>query len=56
MTREKVEELAHRTAWRYKHSNDPHHSDTYTFNATTLYDFAQQLIAIERKKNDPAAL
>lgn len=25
-------ELAHREAWRYKKSSDPHHSDTYTFN------------------------
>lgn len=41
-----VEMLAHRTAWRYKKSSDPHHSDTYTFNRETLLDFARKLRAI----------
>ena len=40
-----VEELAHRTAWRYAHSRDPHHSDTYTFNRACLRAFADKLVA-----------
>ncbi len=40
-----VEALAHRIAWRYKKSSDPHHSDTYTFNAHTLHQFATALQA-----------
>lgn len=35
--------LAHRIAWRYKKSSDPHHSDTYTFNEATLLQFAAAL-------------
>ncbi|AMM23027.1 hypothetical protein [Variovorax sp. PAMC 28711] len=38
-----VEALAHRIAWRYKKSSDPHHSDTYTFNKDTLLQFAAAL-------------
>ena len=38
-----VEELAHRLCWRYKRSTDPAHSDTYTFNRTTLLEFALRL-------------
>lgn len=38
-----VEALAHRIAWRYKKSSDPHHSDTYTFNRATLLQFAEAL-------------
>lgn len=37
---EQIEALAHRIAWRYKKSSDPHHSDTYTFNRSTLIQFA----------------
>jgi hypothetical protein len=40
-----VEALAHRLAWRYKKSSDPHHSDTYTFNRATLHQFAAALAA-----------
>lgn len=40
---EKLEELAHRIAWRYKKSSDPHHSDTYTFNKDTLIQFAAEI-------------
>lgn len=36
-------DIAHRTAWKYKFSNDPHHSDTYTFNKTCLIDFARKV-------------
>ena len=45
-----VEELAHRTAWRYAHSQDPHHSHTYTFNRTCLMAFAEKLQAAERER------
>lgn len=38
-------DVAHRMAWRYKKSSDPHHSDTYTFNATTMVDFARRVMA-----------
>jgi hypothetical protein len=50
-----VEELAHRTAWRYARSRDPHHSDTYTFNRTCLLDFADKLVAaaLERIAGEP---
>ncbi len=44
-----IESLAHRMCWRYKKSQDPHHSDTYTFNAQTLKDFAERLIQEERE-------
>jgi hypothetical protein len=40
MTQDDILQWAHRTAWRYKKSSDPHHSDTYTFNADTLAAFA----------------
>lgn len=40
-----IEDLAHRIAWRYKKSSDPHHSDTYTFNRATLLQFAAALAA-----------
>lgn len=45
-----VEELAHRTAWRYKYSSDPNHSHTYTFNRHCLLEFAAKLIAAERER------
>lgn len=38
-------DLAHRICWRYKHSNDPHHSSTYTFNDRTLMQFAEAIRA-----------
>ena len=38
-------ELAHRICWRYKHSKDPHHSSTYTFNDRTLLQFAEAVRA-----------
>ena len=40
-----VIELAHRICWRYKHSNDPHHSSTYTFNDRTLMQFSETIRA-----------
>ena len=38
-----VEQLAHRTCWRYCHSPDPAHSHTYTFNRHTLLEFVRVL-------------
>lgn len=49
MTSDETLELAHREAWRYKKSSDPHHSDTYTFNSSTLLEFARKLLAAERE-------
>jgi hypothetical protein len=43
-----LERLAHRMAWRYKKSSDPHHSDTFTFNVSTLQQFALELIRMAR--------
>lgn len=43
LTDEQIEALAHRIAWRYKKSSDPHHSDTYTFNRDTLIQFAAEI-------------
>lgn len=43
MTDYEIEQLAHRTCWRYKVSKDPNHSDTYTFNRHTLLEFARAL-------------
>ena len=45
MTDAEILGVAHRMAWRYKKSSDPHHSDTYTFNATTMVDFARRVMA-----------
>ena len=45
MTDAEILDVAHRMAWRYKKSSDPHHSDTYTFNATTMVDFARRVMA-----------
>lgn len=36
----------HRLAWRYKHSNDPAHSSTYTFNHACLLQFARAILAL----------
>ena len=38
-----VEQLAHRTCSIYRHSPDPHHSHTYTFNRNPLLDFTRAL-------------
>lgn len=51
MTDYQVKELAHRVCWKYKKSQDPHHSDTYTFNDHTLLEFARVLKLME-KEND----
>lgn len=49
MTDDEVLAQAHREAWRYKKSSDPHHSDTYTFNRATLLEFARKITAEERE-------
>jgi len=45
ITDDQIEAMAHRRAWRYKKSSDPHHSDTYTFNRATLLEFVRFDIA-----------
>lgn len=42
---ERIEELAHRMAWRYKFSSDPNHSNTYTFNRNCLLQFVRAIEA-----------
>lgn len=42
---ERICQIAQRKAWRYKFSCDPHHSDTYTFNATTMVNFVRAIEA-----------
>ena len=49
MTSNEILSLAHREAWRYKKSSDSHHSDTYTFNRSTLLEFARKLVSTERE-------
>lgn len=49
MESDEILALAHREAWRYKKSTDPHHSDTYTFNRSTLLEFARKLVTAKRK-------
>lgn len=44
LTDHEIETLAHRMCWRYKHSSDPAHSSTYTFNRVTLQEFARKLM------------
>lgn len=44
----RIEDLAHRICWRYKHSSDPHHSHTYTFNRATLLAFADAILEQQR--------
>jgi len=48
LTDEQIEAIGHRKAWRYKHSSDPAHSSTYTFNRTCLLDFARAAIAASK--------
>ena len=50
MTEAEIESLAHRKAWRFKHSSDPAHSDTYTFNGHTLQDFAAAICELRDKQ------
>ena len=45
LTTEQIEAVAHRMCWKYKHSTDPAHSSTYTFNLDKLNEFARKLIA-----------
>lgn len=50
MTEAEIEAIAHRKAWRFKHSSDPAHSDTYTFNGHTLQDFAAAICELRDKQ------
>ena len=43
---EQMRAIGHRTAWRFKHSSDPAHSDTYTFNDACLLTFARAILAL----------
>ena len=52
MTDYQAKELAHRVCWKYKKSQDPKHSDTYTFNENTLLEFVRVLLLME-KQNEP---
>ena len=44
MNDDEILKLAHGTAWKYKHSTDPHHSHTYTFNNMCMIDFARKVL------------
>lgn len=55
MTNDEIIDLAHREAWRYRKSSDPHHSDTYTFNRATLLEFARKLVALSASEPDREA-
>ena len=48
MTDYEILSLAHRICWKYKKSQDPHHSDTYTFNDKTMLEFVRILKMMER--------
>lgn len=47
LTNFQITELAHRICWKYRHSSDPMHSHTYTFNLSTLLQFARAIEAGE---------
>jgi hypothetical protein len=47
MTDDEILQLAHRTAWRYKHNRDCEIC-MYTFNRMTLLEFVRQLAILER--------
>lgn len=44
---EQIEKLAHRMCWQYRHSTDPHHSNTYKFNLVTLLDYSRAILALK---------
>ncbi len=50
LTDEEITTLAHRKAFRYKHSTEDHPGSLYTFNKQCLLDFALNLIEEARKK------
>jgi hypothetical protein len=50
-----IEATAHRKAWRYEKSSDPAHSDTYTFNQSTLVNFSRTIIAMNVAQAAPVA-
>lgn len=51
LTQDEMEQIAHRTCWKYKHSADPHHSHTYTFNRSTLDDLRYVIEAKLKERN-----
>jgi hypothetical protein len=50
MTDDEIIQLAHRTAWRYKHSSDQNRI-LYTFNQMTLLEFVRKLAILERNSD-----
>ena len=50
LTEEEITTLAHRKAFRYKHSTEDHPGSLYTFNKMCLLDFARSLIEEASKK------
>ena len=48
MTDYEILSLAHRICWKYKKSQDQHHSDTYTFNDKTMLEFVRILKMMEK--------
>jgi hypothetical protein len=50
MTDEKLTDMAQRMAWSHQKGSTPVHGDTYKFNAYTLRQFADALIAAERER------
>ena len=50
LTEEEIITLAHRKAFRYKHSTEDHSGNLYTFNKMCLLDFARNLIEKASKK------
>lgn len=52
ISEELIKELAHRKAWRYKHSTEPQHSDTYTFNDMCLIDLCRAIEAEAQRVPD----
>ena len=50
MQDDEILKLAHRTAWKYKFSSDPSHSDTYKFNNFCMIDFARKLLSMNKEE------
>lgn len=47
---EQIVAMAFRMCWKYRHSTDPHHSDTYKFNTALLLRFARAILALRAKE------
>jgi hypothetical protein len=48
LTDEQVTTLAHRKAYRYKHSTDPVQGSIYSFNRMCLIDFARSILEVAK--------